>query len=235
MRKMKSIAIIPARSGSKALKDKNIKELCGKPLLAYSIECAKQSGRFDKIFVSTDSTEYAEVAEKYGADASFLRSAENSSDTANSWDAVREVINKFRDKDQEFDYIMLLQPTSPLRTSEDIENSFEILKEKSAHAVLSVTEAEHSPLWCNTLGEDLCMDTFRNEKYANLPRQQLPKFYRLNGAIYLMDRLELDKENMFQDRCYAYIMPQERSIDIDTEIDFKIAEYYLKDGKGRGL
>lgn len=229
---MKSIAIIPARSGSKALKDKNIKELCGKPLLAHSIECAKQSGRFDKIFVSTDSAEYAKIAEKYGADASFLRSVENSSDTANSWDAVREVIKKFEEKEQKFDYIMLLQPTSPLRTAGDIRNSFEMLKEKDAHAILSVTEAEHSPLWCNTLEEDLCMDTFRNEKYSNLPRQQLPKFYRLNGAIYLMDRLELDKKNMFQNRCYAYIMPQERSIDIDTEIDFKIAEYYLENKQG---
>ena len=88
---MKNIAIITARSGSKGLKDKNIKELCGKPLLSYSIECALESGRFDKVFVSTDSPRYAEIAERYGADASFLRSAKTSGDTAGSWDVVREV------------------------------------------------------------------------------------------------------------------------------------------------
>lgn len=229
---MKRIAIIPARSGSKALPDKNIKELCNKPLLAYSIESAIKSQMFDKIFVSTDSEKYAAIAEQYGADASFLRSKKNSSDTAGSWDAVREVIEKFEEQGKNFDYIMLLQPTSPLRTAEDIQDSFQLLKEKNAHSILSVTETEHSPLWCNTLGDDLCMDSFRNEAYANLPRQQLPTYYQLNGAIYLLERSELEKENMFCNQCYAYIMPRERSIDIDTEIDFKIAEYYLKKLQG---
>ena len=124
---MRRIAIIPARSGSKGLKDKNIKELNGKPLIAYSIEAALASKMFDKVFVSTDSQKYADIAIQYGADASFLRSEENSSDTAGSWDVIREVISKLKDMGEEYDEVMLLQATSPLRTVEDIVKSIELL------------------------------------------------------------------------------------------------------------
>lgn len=228
---VKSIAIIPARSGSKGLKDKNIKELCGKPLLAYSIECALDSQKFDKIFVSTDSPEYACIAEKYGADASFLRTEANSSDVASSWNVVREVVECFERQNERYDSIMLLQPTSPLRSAEDINNCFELMKEREAFSILSVTEVEHSPLWCNTLDADLCMDHFIDEKYIDVPRQKLPIFYRLNGAIYLLKRHELDKKMMFRERCYAYVMPNDRSVDIDSELDFKITEYLLERGR----
>ncbi len=226
---IRNIAIIPARSGSKGVKDKNIRELLGKPLLAYSIEAAEKSGCFDNIFVSTDDERYALIAEKYGADASFLRSEETSSDTADSWSVVREVIDRLKIQGKRYDNIMLLQPTSPLRTEQDIISSFDLMTLKNANAILSITEAEHSPLWCNTIEEDLCMDHFRNEKYAKYPRQMLPKYYRMNGAIYLLKTEELYKQKMFADKCYAYIMPEERSIDIDTEMDFKIAELYLKE------
>lgn len=224
----KRIAIIPARSGSKGLPDKNIKELCGKPLMAYSIECALNSGCFDKVFVSTDSQKYADIAISYGADASFLRSANNSSDTANSWDVVKEVIERFHLNGECYDEIMLLQATSPLRQIEDIKNAISLFYEKNANAVVSVTECEHSPLWCNTLPKDLSMDHFENGEYKNLPRQMLPTFYRYNGAIYLILSEELKKENMFEQGCYAYIMDQQRSIDIDSELDFVTAEALMK-------
>lgn len=224
---MRNIAIIPARSGSKGLKDKNIKELNGVPLMVYTIEAALKSNRFDKVFVSTDSKEYAQIAEKYGADVSFLRSEDNSNDTAGSWDVVREVIRNFEQQNECFDNIMLLQPTSPLRTEEDINKAFQLMETKNANAILSVTEVEHSPLWCNTLEEDLCMDRFVNEKYSGMPRQMLPVYYRLNGAIYLIKKEELDVSQMFRNECYAYIMPNDRSIDIDTELDFKMAEFIL--------
>ena len=162
-------------------------------------------------------------------DASFLRSEETSSDTADSWSVVREVIDRLKIQGKRYDNIMLLQPTSPLRTEQDIISSFDLMTLKNANAILSITEAEHSPLWCNTIEEDLCMDHFRNEKYAKYPRQMLPKYYRLNGAIYLLKTEELHKQKMFADKCYAHIMPEERSIDIDTEMDFKIAELYLKE------
>lgn len=226
---MRNIAIVTARSGSKGLVNKNIKELCGKPLLAYSVECALRSKQFDKIFVSTDSPHYAQIAEKYGADASFLRTSQNSGDTSGSWDVVREVINKFEEKKELFDNIMLLQPTSPLRTEEDICGCFALMEEKRANAVISVCEADHSPLWCNTLQADLCMDDFQNDKYFSLPRQELPTYYRINGAVYLIKREELDRSPMFRHNCYAYIMPYERSLDIDTEFDFKIAEFFMKE------
>lgn len=224
---MKNIAIIPARSGSKGLPNKNIRNLNGKPLLAYSIECAIESNMFDKVFVSTDSSDYANIAMQYGADASFLRSKEMSTDCANTWDAVREVLDNFESVGQFYDNIMLLQPTSPLRTAEDIMNAFELFVDKKANAVESVVEMEHSPIWSNVLPEDGNMDCFEKEEYKHVPRQELPVYYRLNGAIYLLKRSELDKENMFSDKCYAYIMPQDRSIDIDTEFDFKYCEILL--------
>ena len=225
---MGNIAVITARSGSKGLTDKNIRQLCGKPLLAYSVECALQSGCFEKVFVSTDSPEYAEIAERFGADASFLRSAETSGDTAGSWDAVREVVYRFEQKGEHFERIMLLQPTSPLRTVSDIRNSFALMEEKDADSVVSVCEMEHSPLWSNTLGEDLCMDNFRRENYCDIRRQDLPIYYRLNGAVFLVKREELERPQMLRYKCYAYIMPTERSIDIDTEFDLKIAECYMR-------
>ncbi len=224
---MSSIAVIAARSGSKGLPDKNIRELCGKPLLAYSIECALQSGQFDKVFVSTDSGKYAEIAEKFGADASFLRTEATSGDAAGSWDVVKEVIYRFEQMGEFFDRIMLLQPTSPLRNITDIRNSFALMEEKGANSVVAVCEMEHSPLWSNTLGEDLCMDNFRRENYCEVRRQDLPKYYRINGAIYLVNREELERPEMLRHKCYAYVMPPERSIDIDTELDFKIAECYM--------
>ena len=226
---MKRIAIIPARSGSKGLKDKNIKELNGKPLIAYSIECAIKSKVFDKVFVSTDSQKYADIAIQYGADASFLRTDENSGDNAGSWDVVREVVGRLESLGEFYDEIMLLQATSPLRNEEDIVNAIELLHKKNGRAVISLTECDHSPVWCNTLPDDSCMDNFEREEYKNLPRQQLPIFYRYNGAIYLVKNEELwNKEHMLEKECYAYVMPQERSVDIDTALDFMIAETIMK-------
>lgn len=228
---MKRIAIIPARSGSKGLKDKNIKLFNGKPLIAHTITCAAESGVFDKIFVSTDSQLYADIAIQYGADASFLRSEINSSDSADSWDVIKEVITKLREFGEDYDEIMLLQATSPLRKPEDIIKSLELLHEKRGNAVISLTECDHSPIWCNTLPEDGNMDYFDRKEYKGLPRQALPVFYRYNGAIYLVTLKELEKENMFENGCYAYIMPRERSIDIDTALDFLIAETIMKAGE----
>lgn len=228
---MRRIAIIPARSGSKALKDKNIKELNGKPLIAYSIEAAIKSEKFDKVFVSTDSQRYAEIAVAYGADASFLRSEKNSSDTASSWDVVREVIDILKEKGEEYDEIMLLQATSPLRTEVDINKAIDILYKRKGKAVVSLTECDHSPIWCNTLPDDGNMDNFERAEYKELPRQSLPTYYRYNGAIYLVTKEELyNTDHMLEQGCYAYVMPQHRSVDIDTALDFMIAETIMKAG-----
>lgn len=226
---MKKIAIITARSGSKGLKDKNIKELKGKPLLAYTIEAAIQSGLFDVVHVSTDSSNYADIAKKYGADVPFLRSELNSSDTAGSWDVVKEVLRKYEELGQTFDATALLQPTSPLRDAGCIVEAYELFREKNADSVVSVVEEEHSPLLCNVLPEDLSMNGFIR-KEALKPRQQLDKYYRLNGALYLVKTSLLAEDfDLYKEGCYAYIMPKEKSVDIDTEWDFKLAELLMGD------
>lgn len=150
-RMMNHIAIIPARSGSKGLKDKNIRELAGKPLISYTIEAAIESRLFEEIMVSTDSCQYAEIAKEYGAVVPFLRSQENASDSASSWTTVKEVLDNYSKRGRMFDTFCLLQPTSPLRDSEDIRKAYEIYEEKEAFSVVSVCEAEHSPLLCGHL------------------------------------------------------------------------------------
>lgn len=224
---MSNLAIIPARSGSKELKDKNIKLLNGKPLLAYTIEAAKQSNIYSHILVSTDSENYGKIAIQYGAEVPFYRSKENALDTASSWDVVKETLRKYKDMGIEFDTFTLLQPTSPLRNFEDIQNAYQLFIEKNATAVVSVCEMEHSPLWSNTLPENnLLLDFLKND--TNTQRQKLKTFYRINGAIYMADVKEFLKDtNLYRDNCYAYKMPIERSIDIDTELDFKIAEIII--------
>lgn len=230
---MKNIAIIPARSGSKGLKDKNIKLLNGKPLLAYSIEAALKSGIYDCIHVSTDSEKYANIGKEYGADVPFLRSVEMSTDSANSWDVVLECLQKYENIGYNFDMVTLLQPTSPLRDRDDISSAYAEYQKKKASAIVSVCEMEHSPLWSNTLSEDHSMESFIKVK-ENMPRQKLQKYYRINGAIYMVDVSFLKKNtNIYRRGCYAYIMDSQKSIDIDTQIDFLMADFMVKSGHFR--
>lgn len=226
---MKNLAIIPARSGSKGLKDKNIKKLSGKPLMAYTIESAIKSKQFDVVHVSTDSDKYASIAKEYGADVPFLRKTELSSDTSVIWDTVKEVLNDYKKLGKEFDTVMLLQPTSPLREEGDIAACFERLQKKeSIEAIVSVCEMEHSPLLCNQLDSSYSMKNFIKKEVAMYPRQNLPKYYRINGAIYLLRIDVLEKYNtLYDSEIYAYIMEQKKSIDIDSILDFKIAEQII--------
>jgi CMP-N,N'-diacetyllegionaminic acid synthase len=147
---MSAIAIIPARSGSKGLPDKNIRLLNGIPLMAYTIQAAKESGCFSEIHVSTDSPQYAQIASDFGAQTPFLRSMDTSSDTASSWDVVKEVLQEYEKRGKTFDKVMLLQPTSPLRNSNDIKECFNMMDSVSANSIISVCEMDHSPLWSNT-------------------------------------------------------------------------------------
>lgn len=222
---MKHLAIIPARSGSKGLPHKNILPLCGKPLLAYSVEVALTSGLFDTVHVSTDDEQYAEIARSYGADVPFLRYKTTASDTASSVDVMLEVLQRYEELGHEFDTCMLLQPTSPLRNVEDLKAAFTRMEETKATSVVSVCKVDHSPLWCNTLPENGCMDQFLVPA-AKEPRQKLAQYYRLNGAIYLTTVANLrETGNLNYDQsCFAMIMPRSRSIDIDEELDFVIAE-----------
>lgn len=226
---MKAIAIVPARSGSKGLCDKNIADLNGKPLIYYSIKAAIDSQRFDEVMVSTDSEEYAEIAKKSGANIPFLRSTYNSSDLSGTWDVVRETLTEYEKIEKRFDYVMLLQPTSPLRSSDDINNVFDLLKKTQGTNVVSVVEVEHPIQWCFKLGENLSMEEFARSPYNSMRRQDLEIFYRENGAIYLVDAMKIMNKdyNLYADNCFAYVMLRGRSVDIDYEIDLRMAELMM--------
>ena len=231
---MRAIAIIPARSGSKGLKDKNIKELNGKPMMAYTIEAANSCGIFDCVHVSTDSEKYANIARKYGADVPFLRSQEMSSDTADSWDAVLEVLNRYKGLGKEFDMVTLLQPTSPIRTGEDIKNAFNIFIAKDANAVISVCESDHPIEWYRPLLNDNDMSAFATSEEKSGRRQDADTYYRMNGSIYMLKTayLKENPRNIIRSEVYAYVMDKYSSIDIDTQFDFDIAEAIIKKMNG---
>lgn len=222
----KIIAIIPARSGSKGLVDKNIKLLNNKPMIAYTIEAAIKSDVFDSVVVSTDSSQYACIAEKYGAEVPFIRPAYLSDDISSSKDVILHTLEKMEELGFEFDYFMMLQPTSPLRDEEDIRNAMELLLSKNANSIVSVCEEKHPPLWSNTLNENQSLDSFL--RTDAIRRQDIDPFYRINGAIYLASVEYYKKYNDFYfDASYAYIMDEKKSIDIDGEIDFQFAELII--------
>ena len=222
------IAIIPARSGSKGLPNKNIRLLNGKPLLAYSILQAQETGIFDEIFLSTDSQEYADIARPYGANAPFLRSGELASDSASTWDCVVEALEQYSRIGKEYDLCVVLQPTSPLRTAQDIVNTLKKMLLNNADSVVSVCEADHSPLLCNTLPENQSLKDFIRPEITSKTRQELPTYYRINGAIYAVrTSFFLNAQTIYDGNSLAYVMPRERSIDIDTLFDFSLAECLL--------
>ncbi|EOV0647195.1 acylneuraminate cytidylyltransferase family protein [Cronobacter turicensis] len=222
-----NIAIIPARGGSKRLPGKNIKILNGKPLIQWSIDAALQSELFDRIIVSTDSIDIKNVAEKAGAEVPYLRSAELSSDTANTDDVVKDVVLWLETHGCQISTITILQPTSPLRTASNIIDAFELMQQKKAKAIISVCPLEHPIQYCNTLPDDLSLVSFIDNK--NLKRtQDLPQYYRLNGAIYLFKRSYVSSfREIYSEGTYAYIMSKDQSIDIDEEIDFEFAQLLM--------
>lgn len=222
------IAIIPARSGSKGLPNKNIRLLNGKPLLAYSILQAQETGIIDEIFLSTDSQEYADIAIQYGANVPFLRSDVLASDSASTWDCVEEALEQYSKIGKEYDLFVVLQPTSPLRTAGDIIHALNKMLLNNADSVVSVCEADHSPLLCNTLPEDLSLKKFIRSEITSKTRQELPTYYRINGAIYAVGTSYfLNAQNIYAGNSIAYVMPRERSVDIDTLFDFSLAECLL--------
>ena len=219
------LAIIPARGGSKRLPRKNLLDLCGKPLIAWSIEAALKSKYISKIIVSSDDEEILNIAKEYKADF-IKRPDELASDTATTFDALKHTLENVG----KYDYVVLLQPTSPLRSEKHIDEAIELLKEKNADAIISVCEMEHSPLWSNTLDENLDMSNFLRDEVLNKRSQDLPKYYRLNGAIYICktDKLLENKGFFLKENIYAYKMNKKHSVDIDEEIDFIIAREIKK-------
>jgi CMP-N-acetylneuraminic acid synthetase len=227
---IKILAIIPARSGSKRLPGKNIKELQGAPLIAWTINSALASKYITKTIVSTDSIDISTIAQKSGAQVPFIRPDALSSDSSSSIDVVRHAIEYIEKKNEFYDYTILLQPTSPLRTTSDIDSAIELLLAKKSDAVISVTPEDHSPLWTNTLDSNLSMDNFLSDHIKNSRSQDLKQYYRLNGAIYIANTKKLLLENTFflKNNTSAFIMSKENSVDIDEEIDFLLASSILE-------
>jgi len=224
----KVLAIIPARGGSKRLPRKNILPLAGKPLIAWTIEAAINSQVFEQVIVNTDDAEIAEISESFGATIPFIRPATLASDTASSIDVIKHTLLWYQEKGIYFTDVVLLQPTSPLRNSEDIIIAINSYNQKKASTVLSVCEVDHPTQWCNSLDNSLSMNGFIKEKTGKSRSQDFDKEYRLNGAIYIWDVSKfLAQNSTVIEPSFATIMPRSRSIDIDEEIDFKIAEALL--------
>ncbi len=223
------LAIIPARGGSKGLPGKNIREICGRPLIAWSIIQAKHCADIHRVVVSTDDHQIAKIANEYGAEVPFVRPTELANDTAPTIDVILHALcwlEKYENYRPE--YILLLQPTSPLRTGKDIDGVLRVLMDKDARAVVSVCETDHHPWWSNTLPESGSMKDFLRLEILNKRRQEFPIYYRLNGAIYLAEMDYLSKYNgFFGPETFAYKMPRERSIDIDSAMDFKLASLLM--------
>ena len=224
------LAIIPARGGSKRLPRKNVLELAGKPLIAWSIEAGLESQYLDKVIVTSDDDEILKIAKQFGSEI-IKRPVELANDTATSFDAIKHTIENL----EAYDYIILLQPTSPLRTAKRIDEAIELLMSKNAHAVVSVCEMDHSPLWSNTLDNSLSMQNFLREEVLSKRSQDLETFYRLNGAIYICQTHTLLEEESFflKENIFAYVMDRESSVDIDEEIDFIIASELSKNNQGK--
>lgn len=225
--KNRILAIIPARSGSKGIKDKNIRIINGKPLIAYTIEAAVKSGAFEDVVVSTDSERYKEISEECGAWVPFLRSKELAQDVSSTNDVIEDVLLKLRTIGKEYDSLMILQPTSPLRNDKDIIDSIKLFYEKKANSVISMCECDHSPILMKALDQENRLDGFLSN-LNKVRRQDLKKFYRLNGAIYLskVDYF-LKYKDFYKENSYAFIMDKIKSVDIDDMYDFQYAEFLM--------
>ncbi len=222
------LALIPARGGSKGVPGKNIRPLAGKPLIAWTIEAAKASRHVDRLIVSTDSEEIARITEAWGAEIPFLRPPHLATDEAKGMDVVLHALEQLGQTSKPSTLVLLLQPTSPLRTAEDIDRAVEMLEEKKADAIVSVCPVEHHPWWTNTLPADNSMADFLRPELSRTNRQELPKYYRLNGSIYLGKESFISANHSFLGPgCFAYVMPQERSVDIDSLLDFHLAEIMI--------
>lgn len=223
------LAIIPARGGSKRLPGKNARLLRGKPLIAYSIEAGLQSAYVDEVLVSTDDPILAKISEKYHAWVPFIRPQELATDEATTYAVLEHAIKYCISIKKEFGYILLLQPTSPLRKEDDINAACRLLIKSGANAVISVCEVEHNPLWSNTLPENLSMSNFIREEIHGKRSQDLPTFYRLNGAIYLcnLDSFLSERTLFLKNGTVAYKMDQLHSVDIDTFLEFQFCEFLL--------
>lgn len=234
---MKTLYLIPARGGSKSIPGKNIKDFGGKPLICHSIDHAREAGADDMdICVTTDSEKIKEVVEEYGLKVPFLRPAELATDTSGTYGVILHALDRMKEMGREYDRVVLLQPTSPLRKAEDIRNAIDLWTQ-DCDMVVSVCPAKTNPYY-NAFETDKDGYLHISKGSGNLTRRQdAPKVWEYNGAVYVMNVESLRKEPMsnFRRRIPS-VMPSERSVDLDTPLDWKIAEsIYLSDPQNQPL
>ena len=219
------LGIIPARGGSKGLPGKNIRVLNGKPLIAYTIDEAKKSKYLDRVIISTEDSEIARIGKEYGAELPFLRPKHLAGDEATTNEVILHAVNYLKETENYIpDYICLLQCTSPLREVSDINGTIERLVETGMDAAVSVCEAAANPYWTNIFNGDK-LQYFIKEGKKILRRQDLPKVYQINGAVYVVKTSVFIKENTLEpENTTGFIMSPNNSTDIDSIIDFKLAE-----------
>ncbi len=227
-REKRILGVITARGGSKGIPRKNIKELLGRPLIAYTIEAASRSRRLTKFIVSTDDSKIQAIAKGLGAEVPFLRPAEISGDDSRSLDAVRHALLWLEERGEKYDYVMILQPTSPLRTAEDIDKSIEKIVETGADSVMSMVElVDMSLKKLKIIENDLILPYAKEEGRLSAFRKEGVKVYKRNCAIYLTRVEWIKKASLFGKISRPYIMPPERSIDINEPADFEMAEFWI--------
>ena len=227
---MKVLGVMPARGGSKGVPKKNVKLLGGKPLIAYSIEAARAAKRLTRVIVSTDDEEIAEVSRRWGADAPFLRPAELATDAAKAVPVIQHALEEMERRDDlVYDAVLMLQPTTPFRTGADIDRAIEILEKTGADSVISVVDVEgHHPARMKYLEDGRLIDPDFCEAYENQPRQELRPMYLRNGMIYLTRREVMRSGSFKGSDCRALIVETHRSVNIDTPLDFELAEFLYK-------
>ena len=224
----KYLAIVTARSGSKRLPGKNVRELCGKPLFVWSVLAGLNCPQVGRTIVSTDSAEYQRIATSAGADCTWLRDLALALDETSSADVVKDVLDRLGEEVRQYRALVLLQPTSPLRTSADISGALALYEARNAPAVVSVSEVECPPAWMMQLDETLTIDKFSHAQSQDSRAQDHGVWYRTNGAIYIIGIDEFNLCNGFKPKgTLAYVMPRERSIDVDTAFDFELAEILM--------
>ncbi len=225
------LCTICARGGSKGVKNKNIKEINKKPLIAYTIEQAKASKLFEHIVVSTDSDAIAQVATQYGAEIFFKRSAEMASDTAGKLDVIRDAfIRSEKHYGKKYDYLIDLDATAPLRDVEDIINSFHQFLEDDNDNLITAMPSRRSPYF-NLIEQDKNGKVYLSKTLDKniVRRQDAPKSYDMNASIYIWKReIILHEKALFLDKTGLYVMPEERSIDIDTPLDYEFVEFMMR-------
>jgi len=224
------VAIITARGGSKGLPRKNVLDLNGMPLIAHTINAAKESNIFSKIIVTTDDEEIKDVSLKYGAEV-IDRSYELSTDTASSLDVIAHALEELKKQGSKYEYFILLQPTSPLRNKIHIQEAWEIYIKRKSSSLVSVSEVEHSPFKMLIENGDT-IEPFSNWEDLTKPRQQLPKAFLPNGAIYISKVTNfLEDKNLFAKPFEIYKMTKKENVDIDTNDDLELVSKIMKENK----